>query len=117
MKSIKVLIFFLLAASLSVSGALAVQGVSLELGKRLFNDTTLGTTGKSCNTCHTDGKDLSKAASIEKELPGIINACITQNLKGKALNVNSVEMKSLILYIKSLVQKQPAAASKPAVGC
>jgi cytochrome c peroxidase len=116
MKRVKVLFFFLLAVSFSFSGAFAVQRVSLELGKKLFNDTTLGTTGKSCNTCHTDGKDLSKAGAMN-ELPRIINVCITQNLKGKALDVNSVEMKSLILYIKSLGQKQPAAASKPAVGC
>ncbi len=38
-------------------------------------------------------------------LPGIINACITHNLNGKALDVNSVEMKSMILYIKSFGQK------------
>ncbi len=116
MKSIKVLFFFLLVVSLCASGAFAVQGVSLELGKKLFNDPSLGTTGKSCNTCHTDGKNLSKAGSI-KDLAGVINSCITQNLKGKALDENSAEMKSMILYIKSLVQKQPAAAAKPAVGC
>jgi hypothetical protein len=95
---------FLLVVSLGVSGTFGVQGGSLELGRKLFNDTTLGTTGKSCNTCHADGKDLSKAGSMN-ELPGIINGCIAHNLKGKALDVNSVEMKSLILYIRSLGQK------------
>ncbi len=116
MKIIKVLFFFLLVVSLCASGAFAVQGVSLELGKKLFNDPSLGATGKSCNTCHTDGKNLSKAGAI-KDLAEVINSCITQNLKGKALDENSAEMKSMILYIKSLVQKQPAAAAKPAVGC
>ncbi len=115
MKSIKILFLFLLIVSLGFV-AFAMQGVSVELGKKLFNDPALGTTGKSCNSCHTDGRDLSKAGDM-KELAAMINSCITQNLKGKALDVNSVEMKSLILDIKSLGQKQPAAAAKPAVGC
>jgi cytochrome c peroxidase len=104
MKSIKVLLFFLLVVLLSVGFAFAVQGVSLELGKKLFNDPHLGTNGKSCNTCHVDGKDLSNAGTM-KGLSGIINACITHNLKGNALDVNSVEMQSMLLYLKSLGQK------------
>jgi len=116
MKLAAVLSFFLLVALLEVVMVFAVQGVSIDLGKKLFNDPKLGTAGKSCNTCHTDGKDLSKAGAID-ELPAIVNACITRNLKGRALDVNSVEMKSLILYIKSLGQKQPAAAPKASVGC
>jgi len=103
MRSIKVLFFFLLVVLLSV-GAFAVQSVSLELGKKLFNDANLGTSGKSCNTCHADGKDLSNAGALNG-LPGVINACITHNLKGNALDVNSVEMQSMILYLKSLGQK------------
>ncbi len=115
MKCVKVLFFLLLTVSLCASSAFAVQGGSVELGKKLFNDPSLGTTGKSCNTCHTDGKNLSKAGTM-KDLAGVVNSCITQNLKGKALDVNSVEMKSMILYIKSLGQKQPADAEEPAVG-
>ncbi len=115
MDCIKALFFFLLVVSLCTGGAFAAQGVSLELGEKLFNDPSLGTTGKSCNTCHTDGKNLSRAGAM-KDLAGVINSCITQNLKGKALDVNSVEMKSMILYVKSLGQKQPAEESEPAVG-
>jgi Di-haem cytochrome c peroxidase len=104
MKLTAILSFFLLVALLEVSMVYAVQGVSIDLGKKLFSDPKLGTAGKSCNTCHTDGKGLSKAGAND-ELPAIVNACITQNLKGRALDVNSVEMKSLILYIRSLGQK------------
>ncbi|HUI45763.1 MAG TPA: cytochrome c peroxidase [Nitrospirota bacterium] len=104
MRSMKVLFFFLLVVLLGVGGAFAVEDASLELGKQLFNDPKLGTSGKSCSTCHVDGKGLSNAGTMNG-LPGIINACITHNLKGNALDVNSVEMKSMILYIKSLGQK------------
>ncbi len=114
MNRIKVLFFFLLVVSLS-GGAFAAQGGSLELGKKLFNDPSLGTTGKTCNTCHTDGKNLSRAGAM-KDLAGVINSCITQNLKGKALDVNSVEMKSMILYIKSVGQKQPSDEAEPPIG-
>lgn len=115
MKYIKVLFLFLLVVSLCAAQAFAAQRGSVELGKKLFNDPSLGTTGKSCNTCHTDGKNLSKAGAM-KDLAGVINSCITQNLKGKALDVNSVEMKSMIMYIKSLGQKQPSDAAEPAMG-
>ncbi len=104
MRSAKALFFILLVTLLGISSAFAVQEVSLELGKKLFNDPNLGTGGKSCNTCHPDGKGLSKAGGMN-DLPNIINGCITHNLKGKALDTNSVEMKSLVLYVKSLGQK------------
>ncbi len=104
MRSAKACLFILLVALLGVSSAFAVQEVSSELGKKLFNDPNLGTGSKSCNTCHPDGKGLSKAGDMN-DLPDIINGCITHNLKGKALDANSVEMKSLILYVRSLGQK------------
>ena len=116
MKLAIMLSFFLLVALLEVGMVFAVQGVSVDLGKKLFNDSKLGTAGNSCSTCHADGKDLSKAGATD-ELPSIINGCITHNLKGRALDVNSVEMQSLILYIKSIGQRQPAAAPKARVGC
>ncbi len=84
---------------------LAVQGgASLEKGKKIFNDPELGTTGKSCNSCHPDGKGLEQAGS-KRDLADIINGCITIPLKGKALDPKSVEMESLVLYIKSLGAK------------
>jgi hypothetical protein len=83
----------------------------------LFNDSKLGTAGKSCNTCHKDGKGMVKAAA-KKDLEDTINSCITGALKGKALDVKSVDMQSLVLYIKSFsADKKPAAVKKAPVGC
>jgi len=104
MKLAAMLSVFLLVAFLEAGMVYAVQVESIDLGKKLFNDPKLGTTGKSCNTCHPDGKGLSHAGGAA-DLSVIVNGCIAQNLKGMVLHPRSVEMKSLILYIKSLEQK------------
>jgi cytochrome c peroxidase len=77
---------------------------SVEQGQALFNDTKLGTSGKSCNSCHPDGKGLEKAGMM-KDLQATINNCIKMALQGKELGNESIEMKSLELYIKSLEKK------------
>ena len=101
---------------MSIAVAAVPQGASLDKGKALFNDPKLSTTGKSCNSCHPDGKGLDKAWE-KSDLENILNSCITKGLKGKVLNIKSVEMQSLVLYVKSFGAKKPAAAKKPAVGC
>jgi len=83
--------------------AMASDGVSPDRGKELFTSKQLGTNGKSCNICHPGGKGLENAAAYDEgKLGAIINQCIANPLKGKALDPSSVEMKSLIMYIKSL---------------
>ena len=112
MRRIRTVVFFAVAVILGAGIAFgAQQGASLEKGKALFNDPKLGTTGKSCNDCHPGGKGAEKAAG-KKDLEDIVNGCITQGLKGKALDVKSEEMQSLILYLKSL---KPGTTSHP--GC
>ena len=91
------------------------QAGSLDKGKALFNDPTLGTTGKSCNDCHPNGKGVEKAAG-KTDLERIVNTCITQGLKGRPLDVKSAEMQSLVTYIKSFGGK-PKETKKPSVGC
>jgi cytochrome c peroxidase len=90
----------LLAAAAHTSPA---AEASAGQGKTLFNDPTLGgsTNPTSCNTCHQDGKGLEKAG-VREDLAAMINNCIAQALQGKKLDENSPEMKSLLLYIKSL---------------
>ncbi len=99
-------IAFLLVLTVLVAGIsfAAQKGASVEKGKALFNDSKLGTTGKSCNSCHPDGKGLEKSGS-RADLTDVINGCITTPLKGKALDTQSAEMESLVLYIKSLGAK------------
>ncbi len=111
-----VLVFVVASLATGAVPALA-GGASAERGKALFNDPKLGTTGKSCHDCHPNGKGAEKAAGKQDvELENIINACVTHSIKGKALDAKSMEMQSLMLYIKSLGEK-PAAPGKPPVGC
>lgn len=85
--------------------ALATEpAASVAQGKALFNDRSLGAMIKSCNTCHPDGKGLEMAGEDEG-LADTINACITHALQGQPLDPASVEMQSLILYIKSLAKE------------
>jgi cytochrome c len=99
MKRIVLTLSMLAVASL----AMAADVASPARGKELFTSKQLGTNGKSCSACHPYGKGLTKAATYdEEELGAIINQCILNPLKGKALDPASTEMKSLVLYIKSL---------------
>ena len=91
--------------ALLASSALADVGPSVERGRKLFNSTQLGTNGKSCSSCHPGGNRLETAAGYdETKLGEIINQCIEKPLKGNALDPGSVEMKSLIMYIRTFAR-------------
>ncbi len=94
----------------------AEHEATLERGKALFNDPKLGANGRSCNDCHKSGAGLEQAAK-RKDLEDMVNGCIVVNLKGKALGPDSVEMRSLLLYIRSLEAGKRQLGRKPAVGC
>jgi cytochrome c len=119
MKILKVVLLSMIAVGLVFSSAFAAGNV--EKGKALLNDPKLGggTAGKSCNSCHPDGKGLEKAADKkefnlggkkQKGLAEAINFCIENANKGKALDPKSDQMKDIVAYIKSLKGK---AAEKP----
>ncbi|HLE41866.1 MAG TPA: hypothetical protein VI956_10180 [Nitrospirota bacterium] len=126
MKCLKIVLLVVLIVSLG-SGIAMAAGSSVKKGKALFNDTKLGTAGNSCNTCHPDGKGLEGAGSkkewktpggAHKTLEEAVNTCIGMALKGKDLDVKSDKMKSMVMYIKSLGGKKPAAKKKkPMAGC
>lgn len=92
-------------ASPAVAVAVAADGASVERGKELFSSAKLGTSGKSCATCHPDGKNLESAAAYdEAQLAEIVNQCIKKPLKGNALDPGSTEMKSLIMYLRTFAR-------------
>ncbi len=84
-----------------VSGAWGADLPSRERGQQLFTSEKLGTSGMSCATCHPGGKKLKGSETAgDEQLADTINACIAGPLKGKQLDPESVDMKSLVLYIK-----------------
>jgi cytochrome c peroxidase len=94
-------------STLIASSVQAAETPSVKLGEKAFNDSALGGSlnAKSCNTCHPAGEGLVDAGS-NPELTVIINKCITGPLGGQAIKDNSIEMKSMTLYIKSLKEKE-----------
>jgi cytochrome c peroxidase len=101
MKSLRVIVVVLAVLSMAGMAVAAQHAATAEKGKALFFDPKLGTTGKSCNDCHTNGKGLEQASGV-KDIEGVVNKCITQALRGKALDPGSAEMQSLVMYIKGL---------------
>ena len=128
MKSFKIVALVAIAMLLA-SAVFAAGMTSEDRGKALFNDTKLGggTAGKSCGSCHPDGKGLEGVGSKTmwknpggefKSLEEAVNVCITMANKGTALDVNSEQMKDLVAYLKSLKPKaEKAHKNKSAVGC
>ena len=76
---------------------------SVELGKKLFNNSGLGASKNAinCNTCHPNGEGLENVGKNPK-LTAIINKCIIGPLQGEKLNEQTVAMQSLKMYIQSL---------------
>jgi cytochrome c peroxidase len=119
MKTLKIMALISIAM-LFASAVLATHHTPEDRGKTLFNDPKLGgTEGKSCSSCHPDGKGLEKVSSkAEGQTKEAINSCMSNAHKDKTLDVNSEQMKDLLSYIKTL---KPAGATpakkKAAVGC
>lgn len=113
MKVFKISLLLVLVIMLCAAVVLAAKNeASSDKGKKLFNDPKLGAVGKSCNDCHPNGKGLEKAGA-KKDLVATINMCITKGMKGKALGETSVEMQSMVEYIKAVGKKK----KKAMVGC
>ena len=85
--------------------AFAIAGAqpSADYGKKLFNDPSFAksSNAESCNSCHSDGSGLQYAGK-NPNLASVINNCITNPMQGEAIDLRSVEMQSLYLYILSL---------------
>jgi cytochrome c len=91
-------------------------------GKELFMDASLGTNGKSCNTCHASGgteagkmgdKEVPPFMHIGKKYPGyfsladrnmtidqVIDFCIVNAMEGKALPWDDQRMTDLATYVE-----------------
>ncbi len=105
MKSLGVSLLFIMVTGLLISSAFGAGEAAK--GKALFHDTKFGnnTSGRSCNSCHPDGKGLGKAGD-RKDLEAFVNSCIENALKGRPIDPKSEEMADLAAYIRSLKGKE-----------
>ncbi len=110
MKILKIALLSIMALGLVISFAFAAD---VARGKALFNDVKFagGTAGKSCNSCHPNGKGLENSGEkrefsiMGKKQMGLeeaVNFCIVNANKGKAIEPKSEQMKNIVAYIKSL---------------
>ena len=99
----KKLLLVVAVVAASAHFTLAGEPPSAERGRELFESVKLGSSGKSCSTCHPGVRKLEWAGTMEEErLVKTINKCIAGPLKGKPLPPESDDMKSLVLYLRSL---------------
>ncbi len=92
-------------------------------GGLLFASPTLGggTSGKSCLTCHEDGRDFSQETVSKKRyevmgivmrsLPEVINFCIEVTLRGEGLDEAGRDMEDLIAFL-ALFSRQEGKGPK-----
>ena len=105
-------IFVFAAAGMSYAADEAVKP-SVELGKKLFSDTGLGTNGRSCATCHADEAKIGEYAARGTWFGGqattlgqAVNTCIAGGLKGTPKAEDGVEIQSIVMYMKSVAPKK-----------
>lgn len=81
---------------------------TLERGRQLFHDIDLGANGRTCVQCHAGGRafdpDELKAAS-SKDVGTLSNHCLSLRMKSAKLAPNSVELQSLVLYVKTFATR------------
>ena len=95
-------LWMVMIASVLATTGVAAETVSAQRGEALFNDTRLGTNGKSCSTCHAKGKGLKEAYEYsDANLAAIVNRCIEKPLAGTPIAPDSPDMKSLLLYLRT----------------
>lgn len=132
MKTLRIMVLAIVALGLVFSGVFAAD---VEKGKALFNDPKLGggTSGKSCNSCHPDGKGLMGGKTeyvtpapggkkkTHKTLEEAVNWCIEMALKGKAIDPKGEDMANIVAYINSLkvgtMKKEMPKKKKKIEGC
>ncbi len=81
--------------------AVAAVAPSVERGRALFHDRSLGTNGRSCASCHEGGKRLDDLGEYDDaRLGAYANTCIEGMLKGEPLPRDSADLRSLVLYLR-----------------
>jgi len=80
----------------------ATESPNVELGRQLFESKQLGSNGKSCSSCHPGGKGLEEISAYDNQtLKEMINFCIRDALKGTMLDLESQELDSMLVYLRT----------------
>ena len=124
----KKIIFVFFMIFFSHAAPEAALDADIPNGKKLFNNPALGggSTGKTCNTCHEDGLDLSVNLADKNyfhvmgitmdSAAEVVNFCIEVTLRGEAIDENGKQMRDLLAYMKILAGKGGGRKYKDLVG-
>ena len=86
--------------------AAATEGPTVAMGETLFKSPALGNNGKSCASCHPAGQGLDEIGAYDDPaLKEMINFCIRDALESKMFELESQELDSMLLYLRTLPQK------------
>mgnify|MGYP000318436577 CR=1 FL=1 len=81
----------------------ATEIPTVELGEKLFKADNLGTNGKSCHSCHPGGEGLHEIDAYDDDmLKEMVNFCIRDAIKGRMMDLESTEIESFLLYLRSM---------------
>ena len=86
-----------------ISASPVCANSDIDEGKNYFNDATLGSNGKSCASCHPNGKGLEQACDYDvPTLQEFVNFCIRDAMKGKMLAADDPR----VIKIEKLMRSQ-----------
>ena len=96
-------LFLTLVLVVCTTTVVAIDEPTSNLGEKLFNDSSLGTTGNSCATCHPNGNKLEESKAYDDDmLKEMVNFCIRDAMKGEMMALDSLEIESFLIYLRSL---------------
>ena len=96
------IIFPVLLLVFYTSPIIAMEAPTASLGKKLYNASNIGSNEKSCASCHPDGKGLDEINAYDDGmLKEMVNFCIRDALKGEMIDLESTEIESFLIYLRS----------------
>ncbi len=87
-------------------------------GKAVFNDSSLGTNGKSCGSCHVEGKKPLDGREVDNRLVAFVQYCYEHAIGGQKV-IDTDKLDKIIAYFDSFGSKSDASmfqGSAPAQG-
>ncbi len=96
----------------------------LAMGKKLWNNDSLGKSGLSCMSCHDDHQDLHpekgllwpRYVNMPQDiltLDQMINFCMINPMEGKQLNPNSMKMTAMAAYYTHYMKSAKNMGKEP----
>ncbi len=96
------LILTLILLTLTMT-SFATEVPTIILGQKMYEANNLGSNGKSCASCHPHGKGLEEIDAYDDGmLKEMVNFCIRDAMKGRMMDLESTEIESFLLYLRSL---------------